>query len=219
MRGPPGRDKPDGALCNPMLKAVATPTKRCSQGGNTGVSICFVRGVLQERKRLRVQPCRPLSRFSPSPARRSPSHILNLAVQLPTSPTRRAVLARQLVYHWIGFGHLWRITRWEKGKVAAEISAVEVRAAVAILAARVAVTPISPAPRAIARGAAEATIPRRNRGLGHLLAAARDADARGNLILDLQIVALCQERGIDTILTNDCGFDRFKTSQIQRLDL
>ena len=47
MRGPPGTDRPDGALRDPMLRAVATPTKRCSQGGDTGVSICFVKGVLQ----------------------------------------------------------------------------------------------------------------------------------------------------------------------------
>ena len=59
---------------------------------------------------------------------------------------------------------------------------------------------------------------RRNRELGHLLAAARDAGARGNLIFDPQIAALCQERGIDTILANDLGFDRFKTLQLQRLD-
>ena len=95
----------------------------------------------------------------------------------------------------------------------------EVRAAaVAVPAANVAVTPISLALSAINWGAAEATIPRRNRELGHLLAAARDAGAPGNLIFDPQIAALCRERGIDTILTNDRGFDRFKTSQIQRLD-
>ena len=67
-------------------------------------------------------------------------------------------------------------------------------------------------------GAAEATIPRRNRELGYLLAAARDAGAHGNLIFDPQIAALCRERGIDTILTNDRGFDRFESLRIQRLD-
>ena len=95
----------------------------------------------------------------------------------------------------------------------------EVRAAaVTVPGASLAVTPISPAPPAIARGAAEATIPRRNRELGYLLAAARDAGAHGNLIFDPQIAALCRERGIDTILTNDRGFDRFESLRIQRLD-
>ena len=61
-------------------------------------------------------------------------------------------------------------------------------------------------------------VARRNRELGHLLAAIRDAAARGDLIFDPLIAALCQEKGIGTILTNDRGFDRFKTSQIQRLD-
>ena len=51
-----------------------------------------------------------------------------------------------------------------------------------------------------------------------MLAPARDAAARGNLVFDPQIAALCQERGIDTILNNDCGFDRFNTLQIQRQD-
>ena len=95
----------------------------------------------------------------------------------------------------------------------------EVRAAaVTVPVASPAVTPISPAPPAIARGVAEATIPRRNRELGYSLAAAGDAGAHGNLIFGPQIADLCQERGIDTILTNDRGFDRFKTLRIQRLD-
>ncbi len=59
---------------------------------------------------------------------------------------------------------------------------------------------------------------RRNRELGHLLEAARDAAAPGDLILQPQIAVLRQEKGIGTILTNEGGFDRFKTSQIQRLD-
>ncbi len=43
-----------------------------------------------------------------------------------------------------------------------------------------------------------------------LMAAARDADAQGNLMFDAQIAALCREHGIDTILTNDRDFGRFE---------
>lgn len=43
-----------------------------------------------------------------------------------------------------------------------------------------------------------------------LAATARRADARGNLMFDAQIAALCRENGIDTILTNDRNFERFE---------
>lgn len=35
------------------------------------------------------------------------------------------------------------------------------------------------------------------------------ASARGNLVFDAQIVALCREHGISTIVTNDRDFRRF----------
>ena len=53
--------------------------------------------------------------------------------------------------------------------------------------------------------------------LGHLMAAARDADARGNLMFDAQIAALCLEHGIDTVLTNDRDFRRFGLLRVQAL--
>ena len=42
-----------------------------------------------------------------------------------------------------------------------------------------------------------------------LMETARQSDARGNLMFDAQIAALCQEHGIDTVLTNDRDFGRF----------
>ena len=39
---------------------------------------------------------------------------------------------------------------------------------------------------------------------------AREARARGNLVFDAQIAALCREHGILTILTNDRDFGRFR---------
>lgn len=38
---------------------------------------------------------------------------------------------------------------------------------------------------------------------------AQKADARGNLMFDAQLAALCAENGIGSILTNDRGFRRF----------
>jgi toxin-antitoxin system PIN domain toxin len=35
------------------------------------------------------------------------------------------------------------------------------------------------------------------------------ADARGNLVFDAQIVALCREHGVSKVLTNDRDFERF----------
>lgn len=36
-----------------------------------------------------------------------------------------------------------------------------------------------------------------------------DGEARGDLVLDAAIVALCREHGVDSILTNDRDFRRF----------
>ena len=38
----------------------------------------------------------------------------------------------------------------------------------------------------------------------------RRADARGNLMFDAQIAALCREHGIAAVLTNDRDFERFE---------
>jgi hypothetical protein len=51
-----------------------------------------------------------------------------------------------------------------------------------------------------------------------LVETARQAGARGNLIFDAQIAALCLEHGIDTVLTNDRDFSRFKQLRVQTLD-
>lgn len=44
----------------------------------------------------------------------------------------------------------------------------------------------------------------------HFLACVREADARGNLAFDAQIVAVCREHGCDRLLTLDRDFARFK---------
>ena len=46
--------------------------------------------------------------------------------------------------------------------------------------------------------------------LGFLAETARRADARGNLMFDAQIAALCREHGIAAVLTNDRDFERFE---------
>jgi hypothetical protein len=46
--------------------------------------------------------------------------------------------------------------------------------------------------------------------LDHLFTVMQNADARGNLVFDAQIVALCREHGISNVLTNDRDFERFK---------
>jgi len=51
-----------------------------------------------------------------------------------------------------------------------------------------------------------------------LVETARQADARGNLMFDAQIAALCLEHGIDTVLTNDRDFTRFQQLRVQPLD-
>ncbi|MBN1421679.1 MAG: PIN domain-containing protein [Planctomycetes bacterium] len=46
---------------------------------------------------------------------------------------------------------------------------------------------------------------------------AREADARGNLIYDAQIVAVCRENGVRDILTQDRDLARFSGVRIQSL--
>lgn len=50
-----------------------------------------------------------------------------------------------------------------------------------------------------------------------LTATAVEADARGNLVFDAQIAALCREHGISTILTNDRDFRRFDHLRVRFL--
>ena len=54
--------------------------------------------------------------------------------------------------------------------------------------------------------------------LEHLLAAARQSNANGNLMFDAQIAALCREHGIDSILTNDRDFGRFEPLRMLPLE-
>ena len=54
--------------------------------------------------------------------------------------------------------------------------------------------------------------------LEHLLAAARQSNANGNLMFDAQIAALCREHGIDAILTNDRDFARFEPLRMVPLE-
>ncbi len=44
-----------------------------------------------------------------------------------------------------------------------------------------------------------------------------DSGARGNLVFDAQIVAVCREHGVDTILSQDRDFRRFSNIRVQRL--
>lgn len=53
----------------------------------------------------------------------------------------------------------------------------------------------------------------------HLLDIMQSADARGNLVFDAQIVALCREHGISRVLTNDRDFQRFSGMSIDYLSL
>ena len=50
-----------------------------------------------------------------------------------------------------------------------------------------------------------------------LTVASIEAGARGNLVFDAQIVALCREHGISTILTNDRDFRRFGDPRVRLL--
>lgn len=53
--------------------------------------------------------------------------------------------------------------------------------------------------------------------VGLLTAASLESGARGNLVFDAQIVALCREHGISTILTSDRGFRRFENPRVRLL--
>ena len=50
-----------------------------------------------------------------------------------------------------------------------------------------------------------------------LAEAVREADAVGNLVFDAQIVALCREAGVRSLLTEDRDFDRFSAFATERL--
>jgi len=45
--------------------------------------------------------------------------------------------------------------------------------------------------------------------------AAHRADARGNLMFDAQIAAVCREHGIASVLTNDHDFERFEHLRVR----
>lgn len=51
----------------------------------------------------------------------------------------------------------------------------------------------------------------------HFFDVMQSADARGNLVFDAQIVALCREHGISRVLTNDRDFERFGGLSIEYL--
>jgi toxin-antitoxin system PIN domain toxin len=51
-----------------------------------------------------------------------------------------------------------------------------------------------------------------------LIEAVRAADARGNLVFDAQIAAVCREHGASQLLTMDRDFARFPGLQLLRLD-
>lgn len=53
---------------------------------------------------------------------------------------------------------------------------------------------------------------------GLLVDTVLQAGARGNLVFDAQIAALCREHGIATILTNDRDFDRFRDLRVRYLE-
>lgn len=56
------------------------------------------------------------------------------------------------------------------------------------------------------------------RELVALAATAERADARGNLMFNAQIAALCREHGISAILTNDRDFERFSSLDVRYLE-
>jgi len=49
------------------------------------------------------------------------------------------------------------------------------------------------------------------------LEAIKEAQAAGNLIFDAQIVALCREAGVRSLLTEDRDFARFRAFPTERL--
>lgn len=50
-----------------------------------------------------------------------------------------------------------------------------------------------------------------------LVSRARDADARGNLVFDAQIAALCDEVGVSALVTEDRDFARFRGLRTEQL--
>lgn len=55
-------------------------------------------------------------------------------------------------------------------------------------------------------------------GFPELLAdAVRESDAVGNLVFDAQIVAVCREHGVSSLLTEDRDFERFRDFGTTRL--
>ena len=57
-----------------------------------------------------------------------------------------------------------------------------------------------------------------SRFLDRLDTVVRESGARGNLIFDAQIAALCREHGIVEILTNDRDFERFRSLKATYLE-
>ena len=53
--------------------------------------------------------------------------------------------------------------------------------------------------------------------LSGLEAVIRESDARGNLIFDAQIAAICKSHGASTIVTNDRDFERFAFLRVEYL--
>ncbi|HKI75479.1 MAG TPA: TA system VapC family ribonuclease toxin [Pseudomonadales bacterium] len=53
--------------------------------------------------------------------------------------------------------------------------------------------------------------------LDHFFTVLQNADARGNLVFDAQIVALCREHGVSKVLTNDRDFERFEGISVDYL--
>lgn len=51
-----------------------------------------------------------------------------------------------------------------------------------------------------------------------LLETVRAADARGNLVFDAQIAAVCREHGVSRLLTLDGDFARLPGPELLRLD-
>ncbi len=49
------------------------------------------------------------------------------------------------------------------------------------------------------------------------LAAVREGNAIGNLVFDAQVVALCQEAGVETLITEDRDFHRFGGVAVEHL--
>jgi len=68
----------------------------------------------------------------------------------------------------------------------------------------------------LASPTAEVLLPGPNHWL-YLAEAAEEADARGNLVFDAGIVAICRESGVTELITEDRDFDRFQRFTTSRL--